>query len=100
MAEDVARISRRPGGVLTLVVLDLDQLKSINDRHGHLAGDTCLKHFVGSIQSNIREGGWLARWGEDEFVLAFHEAEKESSVRAKLERVGEDLRKNPVRSPL
>jgi diguanylate cyclase (GGDEF)-like protein len=47
-----------------------------------LAGDTCLKHVVGIIQRNIREGDWLARWGEVEFVLAFHEAEKESSVRA------------------
>lgn len=99
LAQDVAR-ARRGEGAPTLAVVDLDRFKSINDRHGHHAGDACLKHFVGVLARNVREGDWIARWGGDEFVVGMWQREEEepSGGRA-LERVAEDLRENPALLP-
>ena len=44
------------------MVLDLDQLKSINDRHGHLAGDTCLKHFLTEVDTLSKTFEISSRW--------------------------------------
>ena len=101
LAQDVARAQRARGGAtLTLAVLDLDQFKPLNDRQGHHAGDTCLKHFAEVLARNVREGDWVARWGGDEFVVAFwHEEGGELFVERVLERVAEDLRQNPAVLP-
>lgn len=68
LAEDIARV-QRGGGTLTLVMLDLDLLKQINDNYGHQAGDACLKRAADTIRLNIRESDWFGRWGGDEFLL-------------------------------
>jgi diguanylate cyclase (GGDEF)-like protein len=96
LAEDVARASRG-GGMLTLAVLDTDNLKEVNDRWGHQAGDAYLKHLFDALERNIREGDWIARWGGDEYVVAFWELERSSDAEAILRRVAEDLARNPFR---
>ncbi|PLS83906.1 MAG: hypothetical protein CYG60_20755, partial [Actinobacteria bacterium] len=68
LAEDLARVIR-DGGTLTLAVLDLDGLKATNDSLGHAGGDACIKRGADTLQRNLREGVWVARWGGDEFVL-------------------------------
>lgn len=97
LEKDLARV-RRGGDILTLVVLDVDCFKRINDDYGHQAGDACLKHAANVIQSNIRRGDWLARWGGDEFVLALWDAEPGSSAGIVLDRVVEGLQRSPARS--
>jgi hypothetical protein len=62
LAEDIAR-ARRGGGRLTVAVVDIDKFKTINDAHGHHAGDECIRHVAEVIGRNVREGDWLARWG-------------------------------------
>ena len=54
---------------VTLVLLDIDQFKSVNDVHGHLNGDAVLKEFVGRIRERMRDTDSLFRWGGDEFVV-------------------------------
>lgn len=54
---------------LSLVTIDLDSFKSINDRYGHFFGDLVLKVFTKEVSSLIRKGDLLARWGGDEFCL-------------------------------
>lgn len=98
LAEDVAR-ARRGRETLAVAAIDLDKLKDINDRLGHPAGDACLKHLAITVGHNIREGDWLARWGGDEFVVAFWDAESTSAAEQILERVADDLRRNPARLP-
>jgi diguanylate cyclase (GGDEF)-like protein/hemerythrin-like metal-binding protein len=54
---------------LTLVLLDIDHFKRVNDVHGHLAGDAVLREFAGRIQERMRDADSLFRWGGDEFVV-------------------------------
>ena len=97
LVDDVAW-ARRGRGEFTLAAIDLDLLKSINDRFGHRAGDACLRHLAEVIRRNVREGDWVARWGADEFVVGLWGA-RESAAQAVLERVRKELRWGPARLP-
>jgi diguanylate cyclase (GGDEF)-like protein/PAS domain S-box-containing protein len=54
---------------LGLLIVDVDDLKKVNDRYGHLAGDELLKGLVKVLQRSIRETDWVARYGGDEFSV-------------------------------
>lgn len=54
---------------LALLMLDLDHFKSINDRHGHVAGDRVLVEFAATVGRSIRGGDLLARFGGEEFAI-------------------------------
>ena len=61
--------SRRLGKGMALVIVDLDHFKTINDRHGHDAGDEVLRQVVRRLSTVIRDHDLLFRWGGDEFVI-------------------------------
>jgi len=61
--------ARRNNQPLTVVVLDLDELKHINDRYGHLEGNRLLREVASGLKSNCREYDYVARMGGDEFVV-------------------------------
>lgn len=61
--------ARRTGQPFSLVMVDLDHFKSVNDRFGHAAGDLVLKSLVDMIKQRIRKIDCLARWGGEEFVI-------------------------------
>jgi len=54
---------------LSLLLLDLDHFKDINDQYGHLIGDDVLKHFAAILEKNVRETDSAARWGGEEFIV-------------------------------
>jgi diguanylate cyclase (GGDEF)-like protein len=68
LTEECAR-SERSNQPFALLVIDLDGFKTINDTHGHAAGDACLQHFTLMAQTRLRTGDMLARTGGDEFCV-------------------------------
>ena len=66
----------------TVVVADLDNLKSINDRFGHAAGDAAIRAVASAIRASIGDRDLLFRWGGDEFLVIV--ADDERGARAKL----------------
>ena len=59
----------RYGDVTALLFLDVDNLKQINDNHGHLVGDECLTRLADILARNIRASDMVARIGGDEFAM-------------------------------
>jgi diguanylate cyclase (GGDEF)-like protein len=67
----------RYGKNYALCMLDADNLKKINDRHGHFAGTELIKHVGANIARTIRSSDVAARYGGDEFIILFPESSKE-----------------------
>lgn len=63
---DRAQRFRQP---LSLIAMDIDDFKTINDHYGHALGDAALVQVVESVKRCVRDGDLLARWGGDEFIL-------------------------------
>ena len=82
---------------ISLIMLDIDHFKQVNDTYGHQAGDEVLKELVRSINRSIRyDVDWVARYGGEEFLVVFPETDFE---RAELlaERLRRDISQNTIR---
>lgn len=53
----------------SIIMLDIDHFKSINDTHGHLIGDRVLQEFAARVSGALRSDGYLIRWGGEEFLV-------------------------------
>jgi len=62
---------------LTMVMLDIDNFKIVNDTFGHLVGDKVLVRFSAILKESIRKTDLIARWGGEEFVMLFVDTKKE-----------------------
>jgi diguanylate cyclase (GGDEF)-like protein len=67
--------SRRQSGNLSLVILDIDLFKNINDDYGHIIGDCVLKAVANSIQDCMRSADQLFRYGGEEFVVLMRDTD-------------------------
>jgi diguanylate cyclase (GGDEF)-like protein len=84
LAEQVARVQRH-GGQFSVLVLDMDGFKQINDEFGHQAGDSALKEVAQVLRGSLRPYDVCARFAGDEFVLVIAECD---GVQAERRRVG------------
>jgi diguanylate cyclase (GGDEF)-like protein len=71
---------RRTARELALLVLDLDDFKEINDRHGHPAGDRVLCDVARTLAATIREGDTVVRHGGDEFCVIAPETDEDDAL--------------------
>ena len=71
--------SKRTGSPLSLIIIDIDHFKKINDTYGHLIGDRVLIDLVNLCQKNIRSMDSIARFGGDELVILMPNADMESA---------------------
>jgi diguanylate cyclase (GGDEF)-like protein len=75
--EEEVRRSRRYGTPFTLLLLDLDNFKEVNDTHGHRHGDYVLKEVAYRLQQGLRGTDLLARYGGDEFAMLLTQTDVE-----------------------
>ena len=68
ITNEIARHSRY-GGVLSIIILDLDSFKAFNDNYGHLAGDKLLREIGSITKRAIRSSDQAFRYGGDEFAI-------------------------------
>ena len=69
VGEQVVASARRSGNAVHCVFVDVDGLKDVNDRLGHLAGDRVLLAVADAVRLSVRGGDVVARWGGDEFCV-------------------------------
>ncbi len=65
---------------LTVMIVDLDHFKRVNDRHGHSAGDDVLKLAASCFRAHLREADRICRWGGDEFLVVLDGMDAPSAV--------------------
>ena len=70
---------QRTGRALTLMLLDLDFFKKVNDTYGHLVGDEMLRQTADRLRASLREEDILARFGGEEFCIVLSETSTEDS---------------------
>lgn len=81
LGDELARADR-DGGELSILFIDLDQLKSVNDRFGHIAGSAVLRDVARVMTENSLPGSILARYGGDEFVAILPGAKLAQALQA------------------
>lgn len=82
------------GTPFTLLLLDIDRFKDLNDKHGHAVGDEILRHFTALCLENLRERDVIARIGGDEFAILLTGVRKDTAYN-----VGERIRRCVVSKP-
>jgi diguanylate cyclase (GGDEF)-like protein/PAS domain S-box-containing protein len=79
--------SRRTGGKVAVMFLDVDRFKAVNDTLGHHAGDRLLQEVAGRLTSAVREVDTVARLGGDEFAVLVEDLSAEDEAATALQRV-------------
>jgi diguanylate cyclase (GGDEF)-like protein len=94
--EALAR-SRRSGKKLSMILMDIDHFKKVNDTHGHPVGDTVLKRVAATLRDGVRATDYVARYGGEEFAIVMEETDQKGA-KIKAERVREAVSKIPFHS--
>jgi diguanylate cyclase (GGDEF)-like protein len=87
--------AKRLGHPLSVLLCDVDNLREINNRHGHLEGDAALAVVAAAFRAELRAYDLCARFGGDEFLVVLPETDEEEAV-VVAERVQAWLKKNPL----
>ncbi|HSD37493.1 MAG TPA: diguanylate cyclase [Rhodocyclaceae bacterium] len=91
-ADELGKLS--PGGSASLLILDIDHFKRVNDTYGHSAGDAILRSVAKRVRNTLRPDGLFARYGGEEFVILLARAPLNAAL-ALAERVREVIAREP-----
>jgi diguanylate cyclase len=91
----IAGEAMNSGDDLSLLMIDIDHFKRVNDTWGHQTGDTVLRHLAQTVQQSVRGGDHVARYGGEEFAVILPRTDARSAVN-----VAENIRKALAREPL
>jgi diguanylate cyclase (GGDEF)-like protein len=86
---------RRDPKPISVLMVDIDRFKAINDQHGHQTGDLVLAGVAKALQSGLRESDLAIRWGGEEFLLVLKGCDL-----AEAQRIAENLRQTVMAAPL
>lgn len=79
LTREIKRVSRT-GDPLTMLLVDIDDFKRLNDRLGHAAGDELLTGIARILNDSIRESDFVARYGGEEFVIVAPDTDREGAL--------------------
>jgi diguanylate cyclase (GGDEF)-like protein len=74
LVRELARVARTPAP-LSVLMVDVDRFKRINDEHGHAVGDTVLRHVARALEDTVRAADHVGRYGGDEFLVVLADAD-------------------------
>ena len=80
LSEELCRLKRNPSGSLSIIVVDINAFKQLNDTHGHAAGDAALVAVGRVLETLIRTEDVACRLGGDEFVVLLPDTSRESAL--------------------
>jgi diguanylate cyclase (GGDEF)-like protein len=83
---------------LSLILLDIDHFKAVNDQHGHLLGDHALIHIAQILTQTVRPFDWVGRWGGEEFLVVLSSTGLNDACMI-AERLRAQIAANPLRRP-
>ena len=78
LSEELAKVQRHNNSI-SVLLLDIDHFKQLNDLHGHLAGDKVLFHLSRNLEHTLRQEDVIARFGGEEFIILLPESSKEAA---------------------
>lgn len=97
LENEIAR-SKRYQKKFSIIMIDIDHFKRINDEHGHLAGNDALVAFTGVIKKTVRGIDSVGRYGGEEFIIVLPESDSRHAL-VVLERIRNNLQQTKITSP-
>jgi two-component system cell cycle response regulator len=94
LENELNKTKRKPYPI-SLLMLDIDNFKALNDRYGHTSGDKILQHVGKVLKTNIREIDLAVRYGGDEFSIVMPWTNKDEAFKA-ANRIIDEFKKNPI----
>jgi diguanylate cyclase (GGDEF)-like protein len=91
-------LAKRASEPLSILLIDIDYFKRINDHHGHLAGDAVLQQVAQRLKEQTRDGDSLGRYGGEEFLVVLFPCDHEAAMLA-AERVRKAIADSPFKLP-
>jgi two-component system, cell cycle response regulator len=96
--ERLVSLARRHAEPMAVLVVDIDRFKSVNDRHGHEAGDAVLREVAGRMVGSVRLEDMVGRWGGEEFLVVLPNTAAEGAAEL-AERLRQVVADQPCRLP-
>ncbi len=96
--EESAKETRRDGTPFSVGMLDIDHFKGVNDEFGHVVGDRVLVGVTSRLRRNLRPSDCIGRYGGEEFLIHFSEADRETAVEL-AERIRQSIAETPFSFP-